>query len=178
MHADALTQKRTDMSQKLKWLLISLSILVLTACGTTGHRSKIPYQKPPLNVSVGAGPNRAIAVEAMKYRGTPYYFGGSSPSEGFDCSGLIQYSSKRALNLNLPRTSAQQSQFGQEIDLDELAAGDVVFFNTSSQPNSHSGIYIGDNYFVHAPSSGGVVRVDSLSNPYWQPRIYVIRRVK
>lgn len=166
------------MRPTLKRLLIGLSILALTACGSTGPRHKIPYQKPPINVTVGAGPNRAIAIEALKYRGTPYYFGGSSPSEGFDCSGLVQYSTKRAINLNLPRTSAQQSQFGQEVDFDELAAGDVVFFNTSSQPNSHSGIYLGDNYFVHAPSSGGVVRVDSLGNPYWQPRINVIRRVK
>jgi cell wall-associated NlpC family hydrolase len=152
--------------------------LTLIACGSTGTKKQIPYKKPPANVNIDAGPNRAFAVEAMKYLGVPYFFGGSSPTEGFDCSGLIQYSAKRSLGLNLPRTTSQQSQFGEKISVDELKAGDIVFFNTTSQPNSHAGIYLGNTFFVHAPSSGGVVRVDSYTNPYWQARINSARRIK
>ncbi len=161
-------------------LFLVFIAITLAACGTTGgkKRYKTAYKKPPINVTVGAGPNREMAIYAMKFIGTPYYFGGSSPEEGFDCSGLIQYSAKRALNINMPRVTAQQSEFGQRINADELKAGDLVFFNTTRQPNSHAGIYLGDTFFVHAPSSGGVVRVDSLTNPYWQPRINDARRIK
>ena len=59
-----------------------------------------------------------------------------------------------------------------------MAAGDLIFFNTSSQPNSHVGIYLGDGYFVHSPSSNGVVRVENLNNPYWQPRTSIVRRIQ
>ena len=160
-------------------LFICLCALSIAACGTTGvKRSKTPYKKPPINVTVGQGPNRAMATYAMQFLGTPYYFGGSSPAQGFDCSGLIQYSAKNALNINMPRVAAKQGEFGREIDVDDLKAGDLVFFNTSGQPNSHSGIYLGDTFFVHAPSTGGVVRVDSLTNPYWQPRLNAARRIK
>lgn len=165
--------------QRLSRLIVGIVFTVgISACTTTSHHAKRPYSKPPINVSVGNGPMRELAVEAMKYRGTPYYFGGSSPEQGFDCSGLVQYSAKRALNVNVPRMTSKQSEFGHSIDLDQIQAGDLVFFNITSQPNSHVGIYIGDNYFVHAPSSGGVVRVDSLGNPYWAPRINQARRVK
>ncbi|GHA75936.1 hypothetical protein GCM10009007_16220 [Formosimonas limnophila] len=166
------------MKKNLQKLTLIFLALILVACGSTGSKKRVPYKKPPVNVTIGAGPNRAFAVEAMKYLGTPYYFGGSAPSEGFDCSGLIQYSAKRSLGLNLPRTTRQQSQFGEKISVDELKAGDIVFFNTTGQPNSHAGIYLGDTFFVHAPSSGGVVRVDSYTNPYWQPRINSARRIK
>ncbi|MGL4767630.1 MAG: C40 family peptidase [Formosimonas sp.] len=153
-----------------------LAALLLVACSTTPHR--VAYKKPPINVTVGQGPNRAIATYAMQLLGTPYHFGGSSPSEGFDCSGLIQYSAKNALNLNLPRVAAKQAEFGQRLEPSALQAGDLVFFNTSGQPNSHSGIYLGDTFFIHAPSTGGVVRVDSLTNPYWQPRLIGARRIR
>ncbi|TDR31664.1 NlpC/P60 family protein [Hydromonas duriensis] len=163
-----------------KFFLLLLT-MALVACGSTsggrkgGHGG---YTKPPLVVKVGAGPNRALAVQAMKYLGTPYHFGGSSPAEGFDCSGLVQWSGKQSLGINLPRTTTQQSVFGEELRYEQLQAGDLVFFNTSGQPNSHVGIYLGNTFFVHAPSSGGVVRVESLNNPYWQPRINLARRIR
>ena len=152
---------------------------LLAACGTTQpNRQGAGYKKPPANLTVGQGPNRALAVYALKLIGTPYYFGGSSPEQGFDCSGLIQYSTKKSLNLNAPRTAAEQSAWGRNISLADIKAGDLIFFETSGQRISHSGIYLDDDFFVHAPSSGGVVRVDSLKNPYWQPRIRIIRRIQ
>ena len=165
----------------LSRLFLFAMTIVLTACSNThgnnqrGHRG---YTKPPLNVTVGAGPNRALALHAMKHLGTPYRYGGSTPNEGFDCSGLVQWSAKQSLNMNIPRSTSQQSQFGDELNTSHMAAGDLIFFNTSSQPNSHVGIYLGDAFFVHAPSSNGVVRVDSLNNLYWQPRMSIVRRIQ
>lgn len=158
--------------------LFGLSALFLTACANTGGHGTTAYKKPPLIVPVGEGPNREIAVQAMKYLGTPYHFGGSSPEEGFDCSGLVQWSAKNAKNFNVPRATAQQSAYGQELKPDEIKAGDLVFFNITSQPNTHVGIYLGDTFFVHSPSTNGVVRVDSLTNPYWQPRVSIARRLQ
>lgn len=167
--------------RSLPLAFVACMMFILTACGSTnGGRKKgqTGYTKPPLNVTVGAGPNRALAVYAMKYLGTPYRYGGSSPSEGFDCSGLVQWSAKNSLSLNVPRSTNQQSQFGSELNMDQMKAGDLVFFNTTGQPNSHVGIYLGDTFFVHSPSSNGVVRVESLNNSYWQPRLSIARRVQ
>ena len=160
----------------LTWLIIS-AVLFLTACASTSHRNKRP-SKTPQNVSVGAGPNRALAVYAMKFLGTPYKYGGSSPSEGFDCSGLVQYSAKKSLNLNLPRRSVDQGDHGKSISLNKAQAGDLLFFNTDGQPYSHVGIYVGQTYFIHAPSSGGEVRIEDYSKTYWTQRFSSARRVQ
>ena len=168
------------LNRLIRWSLIAMAI-VLTACSSThdsNKRGRNGYTKPPLNVTVGVGPNRTLAVYAMKYLGTPYRYGGSSPTEGVDCSGLAQWSAKQSLNLNLPRSTDQQSQFGDELSMSRMAAGDLIFFNTSSQPNSHVGIYLGDGFFVHSPSSNGVVRVESLNSPYWHPRMSMARRIQ
>ena len=158
------------------WLVMSL-FLFLSACATTHNRNTRP-SKTPQNISVGAGPNRALAVYAMKFLGTPYKYGGSSPSEGFDCSGLVQYSAKKSLRLNLPRRSADQANYGQSIDLSQAKAGDLLFFNTDGQPYSHVGIYVGQTYFIHAPSSNGEVRVEDYSKTYWTQRFSSVRRVQ
>ncbi len=163
----------------LSRLFLCVMAMGLIACSSTsGKHGRSGYNKPPLNVKIGTGPNRALAVYAMKYLGTPYRYGGSSPIEGFDCSGLVQWSAKQSLSLNIPRSTDQQSKFGDELSMSRMAAGDLIFFNTSSQPNSHVGIYLGDGYFVHSPSSNGVVRVEHLNNPYWQPRTSIVRRIQ
>lgn len=109
--------------------------------------------------------------------GIPYRWAGNTPATGFDCSGLVQYVFARAADVKLPRTTAELSLRGQAIDPHEIASGDLVFFNTSGRPHSHVGIYIGNLRFVNAPSTGGVVRLDYLTNPYWANRFDGIRRV-
>lgn len=157
---------------RLGWLLLCL--LSLTACVTTPTHRR---HKTPQNVSVGAGPNRALAVYAMKFLGTPYTYGGTDPG-GFDCSGLVQYSAKKSLNLNLPRRAVDQATVGQEVSLKNLKAGDLLFFNTDGQPYSHVGVYLGQTYFVHAPRTGGVVRVEDYTLNYWSNRFTEARRVQ
>jgi cell wall-associated NlpC family hydrolase len=114
---------------------------------------------------LGAGHPEVVAI-ALEYLGTPYVWGGASPA-GFDCSGLCQYVYGR-IGIALPRTSRSQYQVGAHIPpdrLDLLRPGDLVFFGTDGDPSRvhHVGIYVGDGDFVHAPQSGDVVKVSSLT---------------
>jgi len=118
-----------------------------------------------------------ISIQAMSLVGIPYRWGGNTPDSGFDCSGLVRYVVARAASVNLPRTTADMSGRGESIEPDEIAAGDLIFFNTTGRPHSHVGIYVGKLRFVNAPSTGGTVRLDYLTNPYWAKRFDGIRRV-
>lgn len=123
----------------------------------------------------GTGNTRsAIVTTAKKYIGVPYVWGGSTPS-GFDCSGFVQYVFK-AHGITLPRTSKQQWTVGTWVSKSSLQIGDLVFFQTGSSGVSHLGIYIGDNQFIHASTSKGVI-ITSLSNSYWSARYYGAKRV-
>ncbi len=113
-----------------------------------------------------AGHPEVVAI-ALKYLGVPYKWGGTSPS-GFDCSGLCQYSYEQ-IGINLPRTSRSQYNSGAHIApnrLDLLRAGDLVFFGTRGDPARvhHVGMYVGNGNFVHAPNTGDVVKVSSLTD--------------
>ncbi|MEJ8795934.1 NlpC/P60 family protein [Trinickia caryophylli] len=118
-----------------------------------------------------------ISVQAMSLVGVPYRWAGNTPASGFDCSGLVQYVLARAADVKLPRTTAEMSLRGQAVEPDEIAPGDLIFFNTSGRPHSHVGIYVGKLRFINAPSTGGTVRLDYLTNPYWAKRFDGIRRV-
>ncbi|MDR5750571.1 MULTISPECIES: C40 family peptidase [unclassified Caballeronia] len=118
-----------------------------------------------------------ISIQAMSLVGVPYRWGGNTPEAGFDCSGLVRYVVDRAASVNLPRTTADMSGRGESIEPDEVAPGDLIFFNTTGRPHSHVGIYVGKLRFVNAPSTGGTVRLDYLTNPYWAKRFDGIRRV-
>lgn len=96
--------------------------------------------------------------------GVPYIYGGESP-QGFDCSGLVQFA-YRSAGINVPRTAREQLKASRKIDVDEAAAGDLLFFK--SPQNSHVGIYLGDGRFVHAPASSRNVSIGSLDDPYYK----------
>lgn len=104
--------------------------------------------------------------------GTPYAWGGDAPEDGFDCSGLVAFVYREIASLELPRRAVEQRAEGKRVTRNDLEPGDLVFFATTRQRNrvSHVGIYIGDNQFVHAPSRGSTVRVDSLDSAYWSKR--------
>lgn len=144
-------------------LLIAL-VLLLGGCATTPHA---PAPSP-------AG-DRA-AVNALKLIGAPYRYGGASPSRGFDCSGLVQYS-YRGAGVSLPHNTEKQRHLARPIHRAELRRGDLVFFDEEGKKNSHVGIYLGDGTFVHAPSSGKHVRRDRLDSPYWRKHLSDLRRI-
>jgi cell wall-associated NlpC family hydrolase len=118
-----------------------------------------------------------LVLRAMTLLGINYKFGGNTPETGFDCSGLVRYVFKEAFGLNLPRRAEEISQKGQRITVDQLVPGDLVFFNTLKRTFSHVGIYIGNNQFVHAPSSGKSVTVENIDKTYWQTRFDGARRL-
>jgi cell wall-associated NlpC family hydrolase len=120
---------------------------------------------------------RAMASTALKFLGVKYRFGGDAPSTGFDCSGLVSYAAEKSLGLKLPRQSAEMAREGESVKLTELKKGDLVFFNTRGFRNSHVGIYLGNQQFVHAPRKGAVVRVESMDISYWKKRYNGARRL-
>ncbi len=122
-------------------------------------------------VSASAGQN--VLETAMRYIGTPYRYGGSSPS-GFDCSGFTSYVYAQ-LGISLNRTAAGQMQNGTYVDLADLQAGDLVFFGRGYI--NHVGIYVGDGNMIHAPYSGRSVCIESIYNGYFGSRIAGARRI-
>ncbi|KVD83816.1 hydrolase Nlp/P60 [Burkholderia sp. ABCPW 14] len=174
-------------------LRLSLSVLVislLAACSTAPQKSARSSSGMAITTPRAYAPPRGfpnfvdhsvgreeISIQAMSLVGVPYRWGGNTPDSGFDCSGLVRYVVDRAASVNLPRTTADMSSIGESIDPDGIAPGDLIFFNTSGRPHSHVGIYVGKLRFVNAPSTGGTVRLDYLTNPYWAKRFDGIRRV-
>ena len=118
-----------------------------------------------------------LVLQAMGMIGIRYKYGGNAPDSGLDCSGLVRYVFKQVWGTDLPRTSQEISQLGQKVETNELQPGDLVFYNTLRRSFSHVGIYLGDNKFIHAPSSGGEVRVESMDVSYWKKRFNGARRL-
>ena len=117
-----------------------------------------------------------VAIEALSLVGIRYRYGGNSPEQGLDCSGLVRYVFREA-GTELPRTSNEMSRRGQPVDKQDLQPGDLVFFNTLNRAFSHVGIYLGNNQFIHAPSTGRAVRVEDMDMSYWKTRFNGARRV-
>lgn len=118
-----------------------------------------------------------VLMNAFSLTGIKYKYGGKSPETGFDCSGFVRYVFRNAANLTLPPTARAISQIGKTVKKDELQPGDLVFFNTLKSAFSHVGIYVGDNKFIHAPSTGKVVRVESMQDGYWARRFNGAQRL-
>jgi len=113
---------------------------------------------------------RSLVTRSLNFLGVPYRMGGTSPLTGFDCSGFVGKVFSDALGFGLPRTAAEMSQTGEQVKINDLKPGDLVFFNTMRRAFSHVGIYLGNYQFVHAPSAGGVVRVEDMRVSYWAAR--------
>jgi len=119
-----------------------------------------------------------LAIEAMSLVGINYRRGGNSPENGLDCSGFVRHVFKEVQGKELPRTSAEISKLGESVDKQDLQPGDLVFFNTLRRAFSHVGIYLGDNKFIHSPSTGGAVRIESMDLSYWKARFNGARRIE
>ncbi len=151
------------------WRHATYTLLLTSALLFAGCSNQLPQKSEDSGVSKSSQAND-ILFNALGLVGTPYRYGGSSPVSGFDCSGLIQYVYRESANVALPRTVAEMnSHEAPNVAEDSLQSGDLVIFATGegSRP-SHAGIYVGDGRFVHAPSRGGEVRMDFLSDKYWQ----------
>jgi cell wall-associated NlpC family hydrolase len=130
----------------------------------------------PAGAPTFEGRPAAVVSTALSLRGAPYRNGGGDP-DGFDCSGFVSYVFAQQ-GLFVPRTVAEQYALGARVDSQSVAPGDLVFFSTVAPGPSHVGIAISGDEFVHAPSSAGVVRVESLAAPYWSSRVVGVRRLE
>lgn len=118
-----------------------------------------------------------VILKGLELVGINYRWGGVNPDSGLDCSGYVQLVFKDAMGLVLPRTAREMSQVGEQVDFSSLKPGDLVFFNTMRRAFSHVGIYLGDNYFLHAPRKGAEVRVENMQQSYWLKRYNGARRL-
>ncbi|WP_175696751.1 C40 family peptidase [Burkholderia ambifaria] len=125
-----------------------------------------------------AGKAGDVVVGALNMIGVRYRWGGNSPDSGLDCSGFVRYVFQDTLGMSLPRRAEEMSRVGEKVSMSNLKPGDLVFFNTMRRTFSHVGIYIGDNKFVHSPSTGSTIRVDDLDNGYWEKRFTGARRLE
>ncbi len=160
-------------------VLLAAGLALLSGCG--GGQPARPVAQAPAPAAGAVrvtdvhpdDPFRAnnVLMRAIGLVGTPYRWGGNTPEGGFDCSGLVGFVFLDAAQVYLPRTTREiaRAKAGTPPRL-ELAPGDLVLFADRGQV-FHVGIYVGENRFVHAPSTGGTVRLDRLDNPYWS-RVY------
>jgi cell wall-associated NlpC family hydrolase len=164
-------------------VVLGLAALCAGGCATTKGSRPQPFPMPerpePVyspETTVASPVSRAIVETALDLRGVPYRNGGTDTA-GFDCSGFTQFVFAR-FNLPLPRETRDQYRHGQAVSKHEARPGDLVFFSTVARGASHVGIVVDGDRFVHAPSSTGVVRVESMESRYWRERFIGIRRVE
>ncbi|MVW77228.1 C40 family peptidase [Pseudomonas xionganensis] len=153
-------------------------LAMLAACSSRAPQPESPpAQSTPLSLFNPAASD--VLFRALGLVGTPYRYGGNTPDGGFDCSGLIGYVYRDAAGISLPRSTRELISMSKPtVARDALQSGDLVFFATNGgRQVSHAGIYVGEGRFVHAPSTGGTVRLDSLSNRYWQRTYLQAKRI-
>ena len=140
-----------------------------TAAASTFGTSYPDIAAPP--APDGSKASQVIGV-AMQYLGVPYVWGGASPSQGFDCSGLTTYAFAQ-IGISLPHHAASQYNYGVAVSRDDLQPADLVFFNGLG----HMGMYIGGGQFIHAPHTGDVVKISSIYDSWYASTWVGARRV-
>jgi len=146
-------------------IIAGLAGILLSGCATAPTKHVTGYSP--------AGGEKA-ADTALTMIGRPYHFKGETPS-GFDCSGLVRYSYLTA-GMDVPHSTGALKNSTSSVGLKNARKGDLLFFVQEGKKYSHVGIYVGDDKFVHAPSTGGHVRKDSITDPYWKKHYLDTRR--
>lgn len=152
-------------------MMTSVITLILSGCSPApiyphshqngSYSSQMNYPYNPQRTAIISTAHRSLGVR--------YKWGGESPQEGFDCSGLTQYAYAKS-GVKIPRTAAQQRDASRRVSYSQLQPGDLIFFKINARTN-HVGIYIGNNEFIQAGSGSKRVKVENLDNPYWKKRL-------
>ncbi|MEZ7911277.1 MAG: C40 family peptidase [Propionivibrio sp.] len=162
--------------RSLRTVLPLLALLAgLSACSTSPPTPADSAPTPVVGPPPQPEPGSEVTIFALGLLDTGYRFGGKNPDAGLDCSGMVSYIYERAAGMRLRGSAADIARQGRSIEAAKLRPGDLVFFNTRNKPFSHVGVYIGGQRFVHAPSSNGRVRIDSLSARYYAQRFEAAR---
>lgn len=162
------SDERTSPAFTTAGALAVATALLLAGCAAP------PLTEAPPALPRGASSKamRASVVDtARSMLGTRYRYGGSAPNEGFDCSGLVVYSYRRAGMRGLPRSAGELERQATQVSLDTLRPGDLLFFRLSGAKTDHVAIYEGRRRFIHAPSGGKRVERVGFDHIYWGPRI-------
>ena len=146
-------------------LILGIAGFLFAGCATTPTKRVTGY-------SASAGDKAADT--ALTMIGRPYKYKGDMPA-GFDCSGLVRYSYLTA-GMDVPHGTSALRNSTRSVGLRNARKGDLLFFIQEGKKYSHVGIYVGNDQFVHAPSTGGFVRKDSLASPYWKKHYLDTRR--
>ena len=150
---------------RMVWALCILaSLALISGCGTPSVRSVSSHESRPSRLN--AEDAKGVTLYAIGLVGTPYRWGGNTPESGFDCSGLIAHVYQKSAQLQSPRTVAELQSWGSPLNSKDPRTGDLVVFSKGGEA-THAGIYVGEGRFVHAPSTGGRVRLDRINTPYW-----------
>ena len=168
-------KKITRLSKNSKTLLISVLIFLLSGCASNERKLSQAVVTPSISTSTPNNNHKAVN-EALQLQGHRYVIGGESPAEGFDCSGLVYYVYNKH-GVKVPRDTWSLASQLPSVQMEHRQPGDLVFFNTSNRDFSHVGIYVGEDRFVHAPSTHtGRVMMSDLNQPYWRQRFAAVRR--
>jgi len=155
-------------------ILFSLSCVISSASANLKPQSTFGSSLPGVPTSSVAN----VVDRAHALLGTPYKWGGTSAEQGFDCSSFLVYLFKTEANIHIPRTTAAMHRStAATVKRNELKPGDAVFFKGNGRGQvSHVGLYIGEGKFIHSPRAGKNVRIDSLSNNYWNRNYTTAKR--
>jgi cell wall-associated NlpC family hydrolase len=159
-----------------KTLFLGVSFFLLFGCASNEKKLSQAIVSPAPQASTHNNTNHKAVHEAIQLQGHPYVIGGESPNEGFDCSGLVYYVYNKH-GVKVPRDTWSLASQLPSVQMEHRQPGDLVFFNTSNRDFSHVGIYVGEDRFVHAPSTHtGRVMMSNLNQPYWRQRFAAVRR--
>lgn len=154
--------------------IVVLAALLLGGCASN---QQLTSAQPP-HYQTEASAESSEKTEKLwqifeRYQGTPYHYGGTT-ARGFDCSGFITTAYRESLGQKLPRSTSQMLRHGKVVQTENIEPGDIVFFRIAGK-DQHAGIYMGDNRFIHASTSSGVI-ASELNAHYWQGRLSQARR--
>lgn len=158
-------------------LLAAIVALFMGGCSTqpVARRGTNPSDTVAITPRLTQQQADDVSIYAIGLVGTPYRYGGNTPATGFDCSGLIGHVYQTSVGIAPPRTVSKLQDWGYPVRGDNARAGDLVLF-AKNDVATHAGIYIGGSRFVHAPSTGGEVRLDYLTSKYWATQPVMFRR--
>lgn len=178
--------RRDKLSHFSGFIIVCVLVLCLAGChssrsvskGSVGRRPQSSAPVPKHLEGIVNGESNSLVAEARRWLGTPYRYGGMERGKGTDCSGMVMTIYSQVEGIKIPRNSAAQQQYCAPLKRSALQAGDLVFFSSGSNGGkvSHVGLYVGDDVFIHASSSRGVI-ASSLTEDYYKRHYHSSGRV-
>jgi len=160
------------------WVLVcGLLLITLVGCSTPPRESSNAKQAPATIETPLSAKRQDVVMQAMALLDRNYVYNGKKLHTGFDCSGLVSFVYKESAGVELRGSASDIANKTRAVSANAAAPGDLVFFNTLGPANSHVGIYIGSDKFIHAANERTGVRIDRIDSEYWSKRLEGYRSV-